>query len=127
MSILYGNDINLYGINLVIAPISLFVQHKSAQLSFFVRGFWSQQIPYTEIDLFFWDTMEEWADVNNGQQVPYTKTERVFWHVLHQMHYWSKNSLQYDPKLRRELEHCLVYLESDGLNIAPLDCIGIRP
>lgn len=107
--------------------VSQFIQSKSKQLTFFVRGFLQLKIPYTELDLFFWDTMEEWAQIKKGKQLPYDKREQVFWHLLHQIHYWPKSTLREDPYLRGELESCLDCLESDGDYPLPLDCIGIRP
>jgi hypothetical protein len=107
--------------------VKKFVPHKSKQLAYFVRGFLQHKIPYSELDLFFWDTMEEWAQIKKGKHLPYEKTEQVFWHVLHQVHYWPQSKLIEDPYLRGELETCLNCLESEGNYPLPLDCIGIRP
>nr|WP_268820329.1 hypothetical protein [Paraglaciecola sp. G1-23] len=96
-------------------------------MAFYVRGFLQKQIPYSEVDLFFWDTMEEWAQIKSGKLQPYERTEQVFWHVLHQVHYWPQNTLQEDPVLREELEICLNFLEGEERYPLPLDCIGIRP
>ena len=126
------NIITFYGGLLlpVLTPsptVTDFVQHKSKQLAFFVRGFLGLKIPYSEVDLFFWDTMEEWSQIKKGKQLPYENTEHVFWHVLHQVHYWPQKTLLEDPYLRGELETCLDCLESQGAYPLPLDCIGIRP
>ncbi|MGJ8679383.1 hypothetical protein [Paraglaciecola sp.] len=107
--------------------VTHFVKRKSQQLAFYVRGFLQKKIAYSELDLFFWDTMEEWAQVKSGKQQPYERTEQVFWHVLHQVHYWPKNTLQEDLVLREELEICLNFLEGEEQYPLPLDCIGIRP
>jgi hypothetical protein len=107
--------------------VSIFVQHKSQQLIYFVRGFLQNKISYPELDLFFWDTMEEWSQIKKGKNLPYEKTEQVFWHVLHQVHYWPQSTLIEDLYLRGELETCLDCLESEGKYPLPLDCIGIRP
>ena len=109
------------------STVSNFVEHKSKQLAYFVRSFLQEKIPYSELDLFFWDTMEEWNQVEKGKNLPYEKTEQVFWHVLHQVHYWPQDTLLKDPYLRGELETCLDCLESEGNYPLPLDCIGIRP
>jgi len=112
---------------LLVFTVSNFVKHKSQQLTYFVRNFLQKKIPYSELDLFFWDTMEEWAQIEKVENLPYEKTEQVFWHVLHQVHYWPQNTLLEDPYLRGELETCLDCLESKGNYPLPLDCIGIRP
>ena len=109
------------------STVSNFVNHKSRQLVYFTRGFLQKRIPYSELNLFFWDTMEEWYQVKKGKHLPYEKTEQVFWHVLHQVHYWPQTTLIEDPYLRGELETCLVCLESEENYSLPLDCIGIRP
>lgn len=82
-------------------------------------------MPHQELDLFFWDTLEEWTQVKHTQTEPYSQKERVFWHVLHQIHFWDDSKLMADPFLRGELCTCLDYLEGQGF--CPLDCIGIRP
>lgn len=113
--------------SLLVSTVSHFVQNKSKQLAYYVRHFLQLKMPYSELDLFFWDTMEEWAHVEKGKHLPYEKTEQVFWHVLHQIHYWPALTLIEDPYLRGELETCLDCLESGGNYPLPLDCIGIRP
>lgn len=105
--------------------VQRFINCKSKQLTYFVRAFWDNRIPYSEVDLYFWDTLEEWSQVSTKDKEPYSQKERVFWHLLHQLHYWSEQKLLQDPYLRGELNTCLEYLEGDGQY--PLDCIGIRP
>ncbi|WP_416351162.1 hypothetical protein [Alteromonas sp. 14N.309.X.WAT.G.H12] len=102
-----------------------FVDTKAAQLCFFLRGFWQESVPYSELDIFFWDTLEEWSQINYTFDQPYTSKERVFWHVLHQLHYWSEGKLKHDPSLITELTTCLTFLEGGG--VYPSDCVGIRP
>lgn len=92
-----------------------------------MSGFLENSIPYTELDLFFWDTMEEWSLIKSGKQQPYERIEQVFWHVLHQIHYWPPKTLKQDSILRQELEMCIDFLEGDQAFPLPLDCIGIRP
>lgn len=105
--------------------VQSFIESKAKQLAFYVRGLWAKRIPYTEVELFFWDTLEEWAQVKASETEPYSQKERVFWHLLHQLHFWSEQKLVNDEYLRSELLTCLEYLEGDGQY--PLDCIGIRP
>ncbi|WP_199271687.1 hypothetical protein [Paraglaciecola sp. L3A3] len=109
------------------ATVDRFIQRKSKQLAFYVRGFLQNQITYSELDLFFWDTMEEWTQIKSGKQTPYERIEQVFWHVLHQVHYWPQKTLLEDEYLREELEMCLTFLEGKSEYLLPIDCIGIRP
>ncbi|WJG08964.1 hypothetical protein [Aliiglaciecola sp. LCG003] len=105
--------------------IQNFINLKSKQLAYFVRAYWSNRIPYLEVDLYFWDTLEEWTTIKKTDHEPYSQKERVFWHLLHQLHFWPEHKLLKDPYLRDELETCLEYLEGAGQY--PLDCVGIRP
>lgn len=102
-----------------------FIDSKGKQLCYYLRAFWSGVIPHDELDLFFWDTLEEWSLIKNTVSSPYTQRERVFWHILHQVHYWSEEQLKRDTYLRDELENCLQFIEGKGF--CPFDCIGIRP
>lgn len=122
-SILEGDFITSVMLNAV--KVQGFINSKARQLTFYVRGFWQQTIPYSEVDLYFWDTLEEWNQVERNPDEPYSQKERVFWHLLHQMHYWPEQKLLQDPYLRDELNTCIDYLEGEGEY--PLDCVGIRP
>lgn len=102
-----------------------FIKTKSMQLAFYVRAFWQRRISYSELDLYFWDTMEEWNHIKVESTLPYCHKERVFWHLLHQIHYWPEIKLLNDHYLRSELNTCMVYLEGEGQ--FPLDCVGVRP
>lgn len=105
--------------------VKSFVSTKSNQLCYYLRALWLGDIEYNEIDLFFWDTLEEWSIVTNKLDIPYTQKERVFWHLLHQIHFWTEDKLKYDQFLIDELSNCVRFLEGKG--ICPFDCVGIRP
>lgn len=105
--------------------IVTFLEEKTQQLSFYLRAFWEQAIDYRELELFFWDTLEEWSQVSYPLDYPYSSQERVFWHVLHQMHFWGEEKLRHDVYLLAELSNCILFLEGRGH--CPFDCIGIRP
>ncbi|AWL11048.1 hypothetical protein HMF8227_00552 [Saliniradius amylolyticus] len=105
--------------------VQQFIGNKSKQLSYYLRAFWAGRIPHQEIELYFWDVLEEWTQVTNSTTEPCSQRERVFWHLLHQMHFWPEQKLRNDVYLRSELETCMTYLEGEGE--CPLDCIGIRP
>lgn len=102
-----------------------FVDAKSKQLCFYLNAFWNGGLPVEELELFFWDCMEEWGQVNCTLTQPYTQKERVFWHVLHQIHYWNEEKLKDDTILVDELRTCVKFLEDAGT--CPIDCVGIRP
>lgn len=105
--------------------ITGFIQSKSPQLAYYVRAYLFHRITYQDFELFIWDALEEWTQVNMRPNQPYTMDERVFWHLLHQVKYWSESDLKTDILLRQELMHCVSFLE--GKSKAPLDCVGIRP
>lgn len=105
--------------------VDVFITEKAKQLCYYLRAFWQGDLPFSEMDLFFWDTMEEWSQVKDRQASPYSAKERVFWHLLHQTHFWPEDKLMYDTYLIEELTNCVLYLEEKG--ICPFDCIGVRP
>ncbi len=105
--------------------IVAFIEGKSLQISHYLRAFWQGALNYHELELFFWDTLEEWSQVQYPTDFPYSLKERVFWHVLHQMHFWGEEKLRHDVYLLTDLHNCLLYLE--GCGHCPFDCIGIRP
>ena len=107
--------------------VEKFVDRKAKQLTFYVRAFLDHQITYDEMDLFFWDTMEEWTQVEHGKHLPYSKNEKVFWHLMHQIHSLPQHSLYHDSDLRAELETCVNFLQGAGKSPFPIHCIGIRP
>ncbi|MCY7294266.1 hypothetical protein HJG39_02360 [Alteromonas sp. a30] len=105
--------------------VESFIESKSNQLVYYVRAFWDERIPYNEVNLYFWDTMEEWVQIETHSHEPESQKERVFWHLLHQLHFWSEEKLREDQFLRLELLTCVKFLE--GEQVCPLDCVGVRP
>jgi len=110
-----------------VPTVRKFVDEKAKQLAYFVSAYLDHQIPFNELDLFFWDTMEEWAQIKQGKQLPYAKNEKVFWHLMHQIHFWPQHALLTDTYLRGELETCVDFLQGGGTYPFPISCIGIRP
>jgi hypothetical protein len=104
-----------------------FVNIKTQQLAYFVRGFWNERILYHELDLYFWDTLEEWSQVSQGKNQPCSQRERVFWYLLHQLHFWPENSLLNDPEVRCDLNSCVTYLERRQAYPLPQNYVGARP
>lgn len=105
--------------------VESFIEHKTKQLTFYVKAFFAKQINYNEVKIYLWDTLEEWSQVHIIPTEPYTSRERVFWHLLHQMSFWSEKTLLTDRYLQSELTCCIDFLEGQGNY--PLDCVGIRP
>lgn len=102
-----------------------FIDVKSSQVCFFLQAFWHQDLPHRELQLFFWDTLEEWNQIKTITNLPYTRREQVFWHLLQQIHFWPEDELRHNEYLCDELRNCVHYLLHEGL--CPFDCIGIRP
>ena len=105
--------------------VQTFVNKKAKQLCFYLRSFWQGELPIEEIELFFWDSMEKWGQIEYTFTQPYTYKERVFWHLLHQVHFWQEDKLRSDKYLVDELMNCVLFLEGKGH--CPIDCVGIRP
>ena len=102
-----------------------FIEQKSQQLIFYISRYFRGRLPHSELHLFIWDTLEEWAQLQVHHHTPATFRENVFWHVLYQLEYWSEQELQRDKILRKQLQNCLGYLR--GKVCLPLDCVGVRP
>lgn len=108
--------------------VSQFINDKANQLAYFVRAYWQGRLPYPEMDLYLWDTLEEWGQLPVDGKAPYTKRERVFWHLLHQVHCVSEDELRQDPQLKQELLCYVKYLEGQDEPECTLNrVIGIRP
>ncbi|WP_110427933.1 hypothetical protein [Glaciecola sp. KUL10] len=101
-----------------------FIDNKSPQLSYYLRSYWQQELPYNELECFIWDTLEEWTQIENQATEAYSAKERIFWHVLQQAHYWQEYELT-NEQIKPELEMCILHLEKDGL--CPFAVVGIRP
>jgi hypothetical protein len=110
-----------------VISVQKFLNVKSQQLAYFVRAFWNDRIVYNELDLYFWDTMEEWSQVSNLADQPSSQRERVFWYVLHQLNYWPEQHLREDSNLRSDLDLCVNFLESQEEYPFPLEYSGARP
>ncbi|MER2493626.1 hypothetical protein [Catenovulum sediminis] len=105
--------------------VNQFVELKSKQLAHYVRAFLARQVEYSELDMFVWDTLEEWGQVTIQKNEAYSEKERVFWHLIHQVSFWPQDTLQTDSLLIDELNICANFICDQGG--FPMDCIGIRP
>jgi len=102
-----------------------FIEQKSQQLIFYISRYFRGRLPHSELHLFVWDTLEEWAQLKSDWSEPYSHKETVFWHLIHQLECWPDLTLREDKKLRRNIQDCICYLKGRG--IAPPDCVGVRP
>jgi hypothetical protein len=101
-----------------------FIEKKSRQLSFYADALVWGSLPESEVDLYFWDTLEEWSQISTGDY-RMTAKESAFWHLFHQLVYSSLQDIKGCPKLRTELDLCIEYLQGEGT--FPEFCSGIRP
>jgi hypothetical protein len=103
----------------ILANTSRFIHNKTIQLSFYAHALLDGEIPDSEVDLYCWDTLEEWSQIASTKTV-LTQLESAFWYLLHQISYW--NSYE---KLKNELTSCISYLQ--GYGRFPEFCSGVRP
>lgn len=107
-----------------------FIKQKSRQLSYYADAFVWGSLPSDEVDLYCWDTLEEWSYVaaNDAQfsaSSAMSPLESAFWYLLHQLTYNTIGEIKACPKLRSELDVCIDYLQGEGQ--FPDFCSGIRP
>lgn len=101
-----------------------FFEQKAKSACFYIEGMLSQQVPFDEVSLFMWDTLEEWWQVN-AATTAISEKEKVLWHLFHLLKRWPEQTLRNNPFLRRQLEQGCDFLRSQGPML--LDCAGIRP
>ena len=101
-----------------------FIDDKAPQLAFYGKAFLSNQLDFNEIQLYLWDTLEEWQ-MYDHQGDAQTDMERVFWHLLHAFDRWPSWAIRGNQFLRQQVDDCCDYLSIGGQ--IPQGCIGIRP
>ncbi|WP_133408073.1 hypothetical protein [Parashewanella tropica] len=101
-----------------------FIDEKAPQLAHYGKAFLSQQIDYNEVQLYLWDTLEEWQrlEVLGDTQ---TDTETVFWHLLHSFSKWPAWAIRGNHVLRQQISDCCDFLVGDGA--VPQGIVGARP
>lgn len=104
--------------------VDRFIKEKSPQFCYFIRYFLNEELPFSELQLFIWDLLEEWHQLKT-QNSPYTLREQVFWYVVHLLSRWGDEQLRGNLFLRRQLSDCMSFLE--GSSPPPPGCTGIRP
>lgn len=101
-----------------------FIHQKASQLVYFASHFLAGELAHSELHLFIWDTLEEWAALADKQQPP-DKQEQVFWFLLFQLEYWPAEQLRSNTLVKAKLQSCLRFLNGSGHY--PADCLGVRP
>lgn len=101
-----------------------FIDAKAFQLSNYADALVTGKIPSKEVDLYCWDTIEEWSQVK-PRNAYMTPTESAFWYLLHQITFWNPKELRACPELRSEVDSCIDFLRGDGLY--PDFIAGVRP
>lgn len=101
-----------------------FIDQKANAACFYIEGMLQQTIPFEEVSIFIWDTLEEWLQIKSDQH-PISERERVFWHLLHLLERWPESALKGNHFLRRQLLDGVNFLKDKGPML--LDCSGIRP
>lgn len=101
-----------------------FINVKADQLSYYADALLMGQIPDGEVDLYCWDTLEEWSQVR-ASDASITPLERVFWYLLHQITFWNSSEIKECPKLKSEVDSCIDFIRGDGHY--PAFCAGVRP
>lgn len=101
-----------------------FVVTKAYQLSNYAAAAVQGVIPETEVDLYCWDTIEEWSQVNT-ESAKVSPLESAFWYLLHQITFWSVKEIRTTPDLSEKVNSCIHFLRGEGMY--PEFCSGVRP
>lgn len=102
-----------------------FIEQKANQLTQFLQAFYASSIPFKELELFLWDTLEEWHQLKVSPNFPISHKEQVFWHLVQQVSFWSEDNLKNELYLHSEIQACMDFLQNKAC--LPIDCIGVRP
>lgn len=104
--------------------INEFIDNKAPQLALYGKAFLNNELDYQEIQLYLWDTLEEWQQLPNPTTWP-SDTETVFWHLLHTFNKWPDYVIRGNQYLSKQIHDCCEYLSLGGK--IPNGCIGVRP
>ncbi|SIQ79613.1 hypothetical protein SAMN05421840_104158 [Shewanella morhuae] len=101
-----------------------FIDNKAPQLACYGKAFLSGELDFHEVQLYLWDTLEEWQQLNSTGEAQ-SEIEKVFWHLLHSFNQWPDYAIRGNQYLRKQVNDCCDYLSLGGK--MPQGCIGIRP
>jgi hypothetical protein len=105
--------------------IEQFINNKVIQMHAYVSAVIMNEIHYTELDKFIFDTMAEWTLLSVTDETPNSAKERVFWHLMHEVSLHGAQALHQDLFFKSEMNTCLDFF--NGVGSYPIDCIGWRP
>jgi hypothetical protein len=105
--------------------IEQFINNKIIQMHAYVNAVIMNEIHYTELDQFIFDTMAEWTLLSVTDETPNSAKERVFWHLMHEVSLHGAQALNQDLFFKSEMNTCLDFF--NGTGSYPIDCIGWRP
>jgi hypothetical protein len=103
---------------------SEFIDNKAPQLGQFGKAFLNNQLDFNEIQLYLWDTLEEWQQLN-PQGDAQSDIEKVFWHLIHAFDKWPDWTIRGNQFLRQQITDCCDFLTLEGP--CPTGCHGNRP
>ncbi len=104
--------------------VTEFFDVKSKAACFYIEGMLAHQIPFDEVLIFVWDTLEEWWQTHQTAQ-PLSEKEQVLWHLFHLVKRWPEQALRHNTFLRHQLEQGCDFLQAKGPML--LDCPSVRP
>jgi len=104
----------------------VFISQKARQFAYFINQVLTNSVPFSEVQLFAWDILEEWNRIDIDESCRVAPYERVFWHAFYVIQSTDEEMLDTDQSLRAELTECCLYLEQKT-NVAPANCVGVRP
>jgi hypothetical protein len=105
--------------------IEQFISSKITQMHAYVEAVIADEIHYTELDKFIFDTMAEWTLLAVTDATPQSAKERVFWHLIHEVSLHGAKALNQNLFFKSEINTCLDFF--NGVGSYPIDCIGWRP
>ncbi|MBV7315911.1 hypothetical protein [Shewanella sp. NIFS-20-20] len=101
-----------------------FIDNKAPQLAFYTNAYLTDQIAFDEIQLYLWDTLEEWQQ-GDYQGEAQSDIEQAFWHLLHNFDKWPDWVLRGNRFLRQQIQQYSDYLSIGGQK--PSSCVGVCP
>ncbi|MCM2680554.1 hypothetical protein [Echinimonas agarilytica] len=101
-----------------------FVTQKAHAMSFYVDGMLNDTVPFSELQIFIWDSLEEWRQVDHDSHKQ-SEQESVLWHLFHLLERWPESALRGNMFLRKQLLDGVMFLKHQGPML--LNCHGIRP
>lgn len=101
-----------------------FVTDKTAATSFYIEGMLAGHLPYDELQIFIWDTLEEWHQLHIDSHY-ICEREKVMWHLFHLVERWPESALRGNVFLRKQLQDGCSFLKQQGPMLT--QCLGVRP